>query len=495
MHVCRPLNVVTPTEALDRLAAARPSHIAFVGKQEIWTYRHLANEVERVGRALAAYGVRPGDRVALHMANVPLLAASYLGCLRTGAIACPLGIRLKTAELRPLLQRLQPKLYIGEAETYAHVAGIDPTWTSIVGGLTEEGTDWRENAGERPAARTVEVEELAVLLHTSGTTGKPKFVTHTLTTLTAAADSWKHLGLGKAGVALHCLPMVHASGLFTFLACIMFGVPMVLLERFDPDAVLDAIEVHRCDWLLGLPFMFHALLQRQKEHPRKTDSLRMCVTAGDVCPAEIQQEFPHLFGVPLRSFWASTETVGLTFCQRFGAVSRPMPGTQIRLVDDKGAPVPRGEAGELLLRSASLSVGYWEGPAQFEPLTSDGWFHTGDVMRQGEEDEIWFVSRKKDLIVRGGSNISPIEIETVLLSHPEVQDAAVFGVPDAILGQRIAAVLQVYGDADALVLKRILDSASNQLADYKMPETVKVVSTIPRNALGKIDRKLLPALL
>jgi long-chain acyl-CoA synthetase/feruloyl-CoA synthase len=268
-----------------------------------------------------------------------------------------------------------------------------------------------------------------------------------------------------------------------------------LLERFDPDAVLDAIEVHRCDWLLGLPFMFHALLQRQKEHPRKTDSLRMCVTAGDVCPAEIQQEFPHLFGVPLRSFWASTETVGLTFCQRFGAVSRPMPGTQIRLVDDKGAPVPRGVAGELLLRSASLSVGYWEGPAQFEPLTSDGWFHTGDVMRQGEEDEIWFVSRKKDLIVRGGSNISPIEIETVLLSHPEVQDAAVFGVPDAILGQRIAAVLQVYGDADALVLKRILDSASNQLADYKMPETVKVVSTIPRNALGKIDRKLLPALL
>jgi len=116
-------------------------------------------------------------------------------------------------------------------------------------------------------------------------------------------------------------------------------------------------------------------------------------------------------------------------------------------------------------------------------------------MRQGEADEIWFVSRKKDLIVRGGSNISPIEIETVLLSHPEVQDAAVFGVPDAILGQRIAAVLQVYGDADALVLKRILDSASNQLADYKMPDTVKVVSTIPRNALGKIDRKLLPALL
>jgi len=164
-------------------------------------------------------------------------------------------------------------------------------------------------------------------------------------------------------------------------------------------------------------------------------------------------------------------------------------------VDDRGAPVPRGEAGELLLRSASLSAGYWEGPDRVEPATADGWFHTGDIMRQGEEDELWFVSRKKDLIIRGGSNISPDEVETVLRSQPEVHDAAVFGVPDAALGERVAAIVQLCCNGDATALDRILASASRQLADYKVPETMKAVSMIPRNALGKIDRASLPALL
>jgi long-chain acyl-CoA synthetase/feruloyl-CoA synthase len=495
MSVLGRLEIMTPTETLNRLAKLRPSHTAFISNDQIWTYRRLADEAERVACAFAARGVRRGDRVVLHMANLPELAASYFACLLTGAIACPLNIRLKTAELRPLLQRLQPSLYVGQAETYANVAGIEPTWTSIVGGVPDDEGEWVASAREISAAHTIEVDEPAVLLHTSGTTGQPKFVTHTLTTLTAVTDTWKHLGLPDAGVVLHCLPMVHASGLYTFLACIRFGIPMVLLERFDSDAVLDAIEAHRCDWLLGLPFMFAALLQRQRENPRKIDALKMCVTAGDVCPAELQQEFPHVFGVPLRSFWASTEAVGLTFAPRFGPVSRVTPGTRVRLVDDQGAPVPRGEAGELLLRSASLSVGYWEGPDRVEPATVDGWFHTGDIMRQSEEDELWFVSRKKDLIIRGGSNISPVEIEKVLRSHPEVRDAAVFGVPDATLGERVAAIVQLSGNGGATALDRILASASHQLADYKVPETMKAVSTIPRNALGKIDRASLPALL
>src|SRR5215469_1217563 len=166
MSVLGRLEIMTPTETLSRLAKLRPSHIAFINNDQIWTYRRLADEAERVARAFAARDVRRGDRVVLHMANLPELAASYFACLLTGAIACPLNVRLKAAELRPLLQRLQPSLYIGQAETYANVAGIEPTWTSIVGGVPDNEGEWIASARGTSAAHTVEVDEPAVLLQT-----------------------------------------------------------------------------------------------------------------------------------------------------------------------------------------------------------------------------------------------------------------------------------------------------------------------------------------
>jgi long-chain acyl-CoA synthetase/feruloyl-CoA synthase len=241
--------------------------------------------------------------------------------------------------------------------------------------------------------------------------------------------------------------------------------------------------------------MFAAVLERLRASPRRIESLRICVTAGDVCPAELQQEFPHVFGVPLRSFWASTETVATTYSTRFGPVSRIAPGMEVRLVDDEDIEVPRGEVGELLVRGPNVTVGYWNGPGCIDAVAADGWFHTGDLMRRGEGDDLWFVGRKKDLIIRGGSNISPVEVENVLKAHSEVHDAAVFGVPNPVLGQRVAALVVLSDDATTATLNEIRVSTSGKLADYKLPETLKAVSTIPRNALGKIDRKSLRSLL
>jgi long-chain acyl-CoA synthetase len=493
---------MTPIQGLHHHAEARPQAVAFIHDKEVWSYGRLAYEVERLACALVGRGLKRGDRVVLHMANLPELVVAYYACFRMGAIAAPLNIRLKSAELAPLMQRLRPALYIGQADLYPEVAAIDTSILAadrrfIVGGPVEYprvqawarlfGSCTGELNGADPDANAP-----AILLGTSGTTGQPKFVIHTPRTLAATVETAEHLAIDGDQIAIHALPMVHASGAFVMLACIRFGVPVVLFERFDADAVLDGIERHRGTWLLGLPFMFVALLERQRMHARNVGSLQTCLTAGDVCPIQLQHEFPFFFGVPLRSFWGATEAGGcLTYGPEPGPVSRIVEGAQVRLVDDRGVPVPRGKVGELVLRGPNVTIGYWAGPGMIEGAPRDGWFRTGDLMRQGEGDDLWFVSRKKDLIVRGGSNISPSEVEHALIAHPAVRDAGVVGVPDAALGQRVAGFVQLENEAQGAGPDAILADVAARLADYKVPESLGILEEIPRNAQGRIDRKLL----
>ena len=238
--------------------------------------------------------------------------------------------------------------------------------------------------------------------------------------------------------------------------------------------------------------MFTPLLQSQREHPRNVDLLRTCISAGDVCPAQAQEQFPSVFGIPLRSFWASTEGLGsLTYGLEPGPVNSIVRNALERLVDDNDVPVAVGEVGELLVRGPHVSIGYWAGPWLIQDAPVDGWFHTGDLMRQDEKGNLWFISRKKHLIIRGGSNISPIEVERVLLTHPAVRDAAVLGIPDPELGQRVAGFVQLRAGAQSTDPDEILLHVSDQLADYKVPERLQIVQEIPRNATGKVDRQLL----
>jgi long-chain acyl-CoA synthetase len=498
---------MTPISALFRQADNRPDHAAFTAAGEVWSYRRLATEAERLAWALHELGLRPGDRVALHMMNLPELAVAYYACFRLGAIASPLNTRFKTAELRPLLQRLRPALYLGQAQLYPQVATIEPAILAadarfVVGCPVRDDRvrPWASlfdaAAAPKSILRDPDVDAPAVLLTTSGSTGQPKFVTHTSSTLSAIAYAFGRFGLDDEQVAINAAPMIHGSGLYTFLGCVRLGVPMILLEHFDPDAVLDVIAPHKCTWMIGLPFMYAEMMRCQQERPRNVDSLRFCLTGGDVCPVELQHSFPQVFGAVLRSFWASTEAIGsLTYGRQPGPVSRIMPGAQVRLVDDNGAPVPRGKVGELQVRGSNVTIGYWAGPGHVSDATSDGWFPTGDLMRMGDGDDLWFVSRKKDLIIRGGSDISPMEVERVLRTHPAVLDAAVVGIPDAVLGQRVAALVELAGNARFTVLDDVLANARAQLADYKVPERLKIVGEIPRTVLGKIDRKSLPAMM
>jgi long-chain acyl-CoA synthetase len=491
---------MTPMNALFRQATMRPDGTAFIYNDVVWTYHDLLAAAEQLSRALLARGVGPGDRVVLHLPNRPEMAVALYACFRIGAIACPMNLRFKTAELREAFERLQPALYLGEEQLYSQVETIEPEILArekrvIIGpsAAPKGAKPWSARlvgSGREPLPPEPGTDTPAVLLTTSGTTGRPKFVTHTPATLSAITESFPDPDLDARQTVLNACPMVHASGLFTFLRSVNRGAPMVMVERFDPDAVLDRIELHGCTSMPGLPFMYDALLEHQRKRPRNVSSLRHCQCGGDVCPIQLQVEFEATFGAPLRNVWGATEVVGaLRDGLQPGPVTRIAPGAEIRVVDDEGRDAPRGEVGEFLVRGPYVTVGYWVGPDRIEDATRDGWYHSGDLVRRGEGDELWFVGRKKDIIIRGGSNISPLEVEVALLSHPLVVDAAVFGVPDLVLGQRVAALVQLSSGAGDGALGDILRDTRRQLADYKAPERLSAVDRVPRNSLGKVDRR------
>ncbi len=495
---------VRPTEALMHQAQSRPESAAFIFHEDVWTYRRFADEVERAARGLAAQGVKAGDRVILHMMNRPEMLVAYYACFKVGAIAAPLRTTLKYAELAPLLRRLKPALYIGETGPYQNASSVDAAILPensclIVNSAAEQscGVQPWDNLLKQDASADLPVPascKPAVLINTSGTTGQPKFVTHTLDTLAAATDLLgKHCAFAENDMIVLSTGMAHASGLSTSLACIGRGMPFVVLESFDADAVLDNVERYGCTWLLGFPYHYAALLASQQEKPRDLSSLRVCLTGGDVCPVDLQERATSVFGAPLYNFWGASEVMGsLTFGLEDGPVVRIVEGARVRLVDDRGADVGHGETGELLIAGPNVFVGYWNDPDATAQSLKAGWYYTGDLMRRGDGDELWFVSRKKDIIIRGGTNISPVEVEEALIaSHPAVEEAAVVGKPDPILGQRVFGFVKLTGGAKQTIVPEILENVAQHLAPHKIPEDLQVLSALPRNALSKVDRKIL----
>ena len=460
-----------------------------------WSYRRLVEEAERLAGRLLAAGVAPGDRVTLHMANAPELLAGYYACWRVGASACPLNTRYAGPELVEVLRRLTPVVHIADAERDAVLgAGEVPDvlrWR--VGDAADDG------AGvPLPDPEAVDPDAPALLLSTSGTTGRPKFVVHSNRTLTATTSALLDCLAGLA-VPFVGFPQVHAGGMALSLCCVRRGEPVVTLAVMTPAGVLDEIAHHGISCVITVPAVAVGLVRAQRAEPRDVGTLTACLTAGDVCPPHLQDDFRDTFGIALHQFWASSEVMGaVSFGRVPGPVSMIMPGTEVRLVDDAGADVEPGDPGELLIRRDCVSPGYWAGPGAVDDAPVDGWCATGDLFRAGDGDELWFVGRKKLIIVRAGSNVVPVEVEQILERHPRVRAAAVIGVPDPELGQRVAAVVELDDDeggvdADQLSADLLTDAAA-QLAAYKVPESVVVVDTLPRGATGKVERGALPAL-
>jgi long-chain acyl-CoA synthetase len=396
---------MAPLQALTFQARLRPEGTAFIFHNEVWSYKRLADESERVAHGLVANGVKPGDRVAFHMLSRPEIIVAYYACYRLGAIAAPLRCVFSSAELARLLKRLRPALYIGETALYPNIAAIDaallpPSRRILIDDHTGKyGVQpWHVLKQAVPVdLPTPSIHDPAVLTIPSGTiSGQPKLVVHSASSLGAIANLiHEHGGLSADDFSVAAVMMAHASGIFRSLGLIQLGVPFVVIESFDADAVLDNVERYRATCLFGFPAQYAALVQAQQAEPRDLSSLRFGTMGGDAFPIELQQKAISVLGMPVHNHWVSSETAGsLAFGLKPGPVARVVDGAQIRLIDEAGADVPHGETGELLIRGPNVFAGYWDDPDATAQVLKDGWYHTGDMMRRGEDDEIWFVTRR-----------------------------------------------------------------------------------------------------
>ena len=502
-HSAQPPRLIALPERLFVSAAAHPDTVALIAGDDKWTYDRLTGYISRLTQGLLAQGLKPGDRVALHLKNKPETVAAFYACMLAGVIAVPLNTRLTRAELEPQLRRLQVSLYLGQVDLYENIAGIDTLILDARKCFLVDGSAqatgcraWSELIGfhgDEVRLSPVRVDMPAFLLSTSGTTGEPKFVTHTHRTTYEMAQAAQAVASRPYDVVLIAPPMMHGAGLLTMLTTLAIDGTCVLMDRFEPAAALDLIERHRCTMLFWLPFMYSEVIAQQIARPRNVASLGACLVAGDTTPPSLQEEFLRVFGVRMRNVLAISESTG-TFTYGFdvGPVCRAVDLDRVRLVDAEGNAVRRGEPGELLLRGPNMFVGYWIGPDRIDDARKDGWWATGDMLRQDEAGDFWYVARKKNLIIRGGSNISPTEVEHAIAVHPGVHVAAVVGVPDAILGQRVIGFVELT-DSTMRVDDVLLD-LSTRLAPYKMPERLIVVDQLPRNSLGKVDRAKLKAI-
>jgi len=483
--------------SLLRDAASRvPNKPALYNKGRVLTYAELDGEAEHLARRLIACGTKPGDRVALHMQNGVEIAIAYFACFLAGAIAVPINARMKAAEIEYVLEHSGCSIYFGQCELFQEIAksrGRLPTVRQFVidGRGLEVGSD-------RLAAElaTTAPDQPAVILYTSGSTARPKGVVHThRSAQSAASDFIRHLRVGEADVVAIVTPMVHSAGFFTLLASVGAAAKALTVAGFDADIVLDAIVQHRGTHMLAMPVMYRALIAAQRGRPRDVSSARAFFAGGDVVPPALQGEFAKCFGCALHEGYGTTETglVALNLsdaASRVGSFGRPIRGVDIAVVDADGAPVSVGAEGELLVRSASNMAGYWNDPVATDRVLEHGWFHSGDLVREDREGYLWFRGRKKEVIVRGGSNISPQEVEAVLYQHAAVREAGVAGPPDEIWGQRVVAFVSRRPGL-AVTADQLIAFVAERLAVYKTPEEIVFLDDLPKTPAGKVERRAL----
>jgi long-chain acyl-CoA synthetase len=490
---------------LRRSSKRSPGKTAVICGEQSWTYAEIERLTDTLAGQFLAAGIRPGDRIGLHFSNTPELALSYIGCFKAGAIAVPINARLKGREIDYILRHSAATGYIGQADLYSEVV----TWGKelpelrlcYVSGDAPRCRDvFLFTDLLRPLPRpvslpTVAAGQAAVIIYTSGTTAHPKGVTHSHESLTQIAHAMRRLELDENQISIVTSSMTHILSFgMVLLGSLLNGATVVLLPQIDPRAVLQAFERHRCTHMCGLPTFFHAVAQAQSATPHDVSSGRHFFCGGDSVSPALQETFERAMGQSVYEAYGSTEAVPLTYNRpgraRVGSIGQTIEGASIRLLDSTDRDVPWGQVGEVCIQSPTLMTGYWNDTEATAAIVRDGWFHTGDLARCDAEGYYWFAGRAKQIIIRGGSNISPQEVEAVLLEHPIVREAAVIGRPDPIWGEIVVGYVALR-DAGTLTEGELIKFASTRMAAYKTPEKIIFRDALPKTATGKLDRRAL----
>ena len=491
------------------------------------TYAQLNDQATRLAAGLDVMGIKPGDHVALTCPNVPLFPIAYFGILKAGAVVVPLNVLLKPREIAYHLKDSDARALIAfEGTSELPLASMakagcgeagcpnlivmpaGPGSASIPG--TKTLAEVVEAAGTATfATRRRRPDDTAVILYTSGTTGHPKGaeLTHENMTLNAMAARDMYLPAMRGGfehdVALVTLPLFHSTAQTCLMnAGFLGGFHLVLLPRFDPAAVLETMRREAVGFWIGVPTMYWALLQhlrqRQFDPAPIAKHLRVCVSGGAAMPLEVMRAFEEMFGVKILEGYGLSETSPVAcFNQLYrptkpGTVGQPIFGVEVRCVDDEDRFLGVGEPGEIVIRGPNIMKGYYSRPEATDEAMRHGWFHTGDIGSIDADGYVTIVDRKKDMIIRGGFNVYPREIEEVMLTHPAISLVAVIGVPDERLGEEIKAFVVRKSGAE-VTDRALIEWCREQMAAYKYPRHVEFRDALPVSATGKILKRELKA--
>ncbi len=497
-----------------------PTRHAVVHGTTRLTYAELNAAASQVARALSARGIEPGDRVALSCPNLPYFPIVYYGILKTGATVVPLNALLTEREIAYHLADSEAKAYFcfeGTAELPMGKAGAaayestpscehfvlltaDPAATSPIADVETLAEFVHRQPATFTSVATAETDT-AVILYTSGTTGQPKGAELTHSNMVHNALLANRLfGPHPHDVHLLTLPLFHSFGQTVQMnAGFATGATLVLLPRFDPGQALALMERERVTFFAGVPTMYHAMLTcgntGQHDITGIAARLRVAVSGGAALPIEVMRQFEERFGVPILEGYGLSETSPVATFSRFdrprrpGSIGLPVWGVQVNILRDDGSGADTGERGEIAIRGHNVMKGYFRRPAATaDAIDAQGWFRTGDIGTRDADGYLYVVDRKKDLIIRGGFNVYPRELEEVLLTHADVSLAAVVGVPHPTHGEEVKAYV-VRTPGAAVSEAELIGWCKQNMAAYKYPRIVEFRDSLPMTATGKILKR------
>lgn len=499
------LNQILSIPALLRRQAKKyPNKVFLFFKEQEVTYRQLDEKTDRIAENLARFKIRPGDKIALFLPNLPEFLFAFFGALKLGAVAVPINTQLKTEEAAYILKNSESRALITTPALYpiikpkrAELPMLEQLF--LVGERGGDGKVFSSlyTAGVgKPIRDDLQPSDPAALIYTSGTTGLPKGVVLTHRNyLFDVAQFVQMIEMTEQDRFLCILPLFHVNGqVVTTLGPLYAGGSMVLMEKFSPGDFFTTLERFRATAFSAVPTIYAILLNAREAEARDRDlsSLRFCICGAAPMPAALFQKFEEKFSAFILEGYGLSEgtcvsSVNPLGKRKIGSIGRSLPSQEMEIFNDRDEALPAGEVGEIVLRGENVMAGYFKNQAATEEALRGGWLHTGDLGYRDEEGYFFIAGRKKEMIIRGGENIYPKEIEEVLYRHPGVLEAAVVGLPDPVWGEEVAAFIIAKADV-ALTAEAMVSYCQAHLAAFKCPKEVFFVRTFPKTATGKIQK-------
>jgi long-chain acyl-CoA synthetase len=500
-----PMNT-TFGELLLSTVAERPNSFAVSMGEMRLTYAELGGAVGALQAGLKDLGVRPGDRLALLFPNTPHFFIAFFAAQACGAEVVMCNCLHSPGEIAYVLNDSGARWLLALNVFDEKLAAVIPQCPGLGGVVVAGDTTLpgaasfdsliRSNAGRRLQPVERSPESVAVIMYTSGTTGRSKgaMLSHRNLIFDAHAAG-QTLDLYPTDVMIGILPLFHAYGFTVNLTlAVLHGLSVVLMPKFAATGALELMEGERVTVLAAVPTMYQMMLRTRRTPDYDISSLRIVVSGGAPLPLEVMTAFENRFGVAMLEGYGPTEASPVVSVNPFhgprkvGSVGPPIPGTEVQVIDDEGAVLPVGQVGELCCKGPHVMLGYWNAPQATAETIVDGWLRTGDMARIDEDGYIYIVDRKKDMIIVGGMNVYPREVEDVIYGLPQIAECAVVGVPSTIKGEEVVAYISLK-EGEIITPEQVIEHCRLHLAPFKVPREVVIEPELPKSPIGKVLRR------